>query len=83
MVIGNKIDKKKERQIGYSEAKKLMDSYGFKYVEVSAKTGLNCELALAIIARDVNERFSSFVHVKKSHLYQQKSEQKSHHCNVQ
>ena len=41
MIIGNKIDLKKERKVTNTEGKELADKYNVMYHEVSAKTGEN------------------------------------------
>ncbi len=53
ILIGNKIDLKKERKIPKSEAIALARSLGVKYIETSALTGKNIEFAFQYLAKQI------------------------------
>ena len=57
MLIGNKIDKKKEREVKYEEAKELANEYGMEYFESSAKDGDGVEEIFRYTAKSLYERF--------------------------
>jgi hypothetical protein len=46
----------KQRTVPYAEAKEFCDSVDLKYYEVSAKTGVNCESALASLLYSIHDR---------------------------
>ena len=50
MLVGNKQDLDNERQVEFSEAKALADSWGVEYIETSAKTNFNCKEAFEKLA---------------------------------
>ena len=50
LLVGNKQDLDNERQVEYSEAKQLADSWGVEYIETSAKTNFNCKEAFEKLA---------------------------------
>jgi len=45
IIIGNKIDKKDERLVSLEEARERADSYGVQYMETSAKSNENIDIA--------------------------------------
>ena len=53
ILVGNKQDLDKERQVSYIEAKDLADSWGIPYIETSAKTNYNCKEAFEMLAKDI------------------------------
>ena len=57
VLIGNKIDKKKEREVKYEEAKELANEYGMEYFESSAKDGDGVEEVFRYTAKSLYERF--------------------------
>ena len=65
MLVGNKQDLDSERQVEFSEAKALADSWGVEYIETSAKTNFNCKEAFEQLAVKI-------VRYKKSKVPQKK-----------
>lgn len=55
-MVGNKIDLDDEREITFNEAFDWCDKNGYKYFEVSAKTGENVELVFNEIATTVGPK---------------------------
>ena len=53
LLIGNKQDLENEREVQYSEAKQLADSWGIEYMETSAKTNFNCKEAFEKLALEI------------------------------
>ncbi|MFW9821409.1 MAG: Rab family GTPase [Candidatus Thorarchaeota archaeon] len=45
MIIGNKIDKKDEREVNFEDAKEKSDFYGVEYIETSALSNQNIDKA--------------------------------------
>ncbi|XP_042561317.1 ras-related protein Rab-37-like, partial [Clupea harengus] len=56
MLLGNKTDMAAERVIKHEEGEKLAKEYGVPFMETSAKTGLNVELAFHAIAKELKHR---------------------------
>jgi len=63
IIVGNKIDKGKEREVSKQEGEKLAKSLGTTYIETSAKTGENIEKAfkMAIIKAMKKEPLSQLM----------------------
>lgn len=62
MLIGNKLDMSKEREVSFEEAEAFAKDNGLIYLEVSAKTGQNVEEAFLRTARKIYENIQvSFV----------------------
>ena len=59
LLVGNKQDLEKERQVTYAEAKEQADSWEIEYMETSAKTNFNCKEALEKLAREVIKKNSN------------------------
>ncbi|XP_017261551.1 ras-related protein Rab-8B [Kryptolebias marmoratus] len=53
MILGNKCDMTDRRQVSKDRGEKLAIDYGVKFLETSAKSGLNVEEAFYTIARDI------------------------------
>ena len=53
LLVGNKQDLEKERQVLYKDAKALADSWGIEYIETSAKTNFNCKEAFEKLAQKI------------------------------
>ncbi|KAI4881304.1 hypothetical protein NFI96_029919, partial [Prochilodus magdalenae] len=82
MLLGNKSDMAAERVIKHEEGQKLAKEYGVPFMETSAKTGLNVELAFHAIARELTQRAANQPHEPKFqiHDYIESQKQKSSCC---
>ena len=58
VLVGNKQDLSNDRQVPYSVAKELADSWGVEYIETSAKTNFNCKEAFEKLAKKIVEQKS-------------------------
>ncbi|XP_078691280.1 ras-related protein Rab-37-like isoform X2 [Branchiostoma floridae x Branchiostoma belcheri] len=56
MLLGNKADMQAERVVKREEGEKLARDFGIAFMETSAKTGLNVELAFMAVAKDLKSR---------------------------
>ncbi|XP_076331490.1 ras-related protein Rab-37-like isoform X2 [Tachypleus tridentatus] len=56
MLIGNKADMKEERQVKYEDGERLASEYEVAFMETSAKSGMNVELAFQAVARELKYR---------------------------
>ncbi|KAM7372190.1 hypothetical protein PAMP_009379 [Pampus punctatissimus] len=56
MLLGNKSDMAAERVVKTEEGEKLAKEHGVPFMETSAKTGVNVELAFLAIARELKHR---------------------------
>uniref|UniRef100_A0A672YQG2 small monomeric GTPase n=1 Tax=Sphaeramia orbicularis TaxID=375764 RepID=A0A672YQG2_9TELE len=56
MLLGNKSDMAAERVVKTEEGEKLAKEYGVPFMETSAKTGVNVELAFHAIAKELKHR---------------------------
>ncbi|KAG2460916.1 RAB37 protein, partial [Polypterus senegalus] len=56
MLLGNKSDMCSERVIKQEEGERLAKEYGVPFMETSAKTGVNVELAFLAIAKELKQR---------------------------
>lgn len=62
MLIGNKADIMQDRQVRTEDGERLAREYGVAFMETSAKTGCNVELAFMAVARELKQRASRSVH---------------------
>ena len=53
VLVGNKQDLEKEREVTLAEAKQLASSWGIEYIETSAKTNFNCKEAFEKLAQKI------------------------------
>ncbi|XP_065680883.1 ras-related protein Rab-26 isoform X1 [Hydra vulgaris] len=53
MLLGNKADLTKERQVKREEGEKLAMNFNVPFLETSAKTGINIELAFEAVSREL------------------------------
>ncbi|XP_067135075.1 ras-related protein Rab-37-like isoform X2 [Centruroides vittatus] len=53
MLIGNKADVSAEREVKYEDGERLAKEYGVTFMETSAKTGMNVDLAFMAVAREL------------------------------
>ncbi|XP_012503037.1 PREDICTED: ras-related protein Rab-26 [Propithecus coquereli] len=56
MLLGNKVDSAHEHVVKREDGEKLAKEYGLPFMETSAKTGLNVDLAFTGIARELKQR---------------------------
>uniref|UniRef100_A0A8C0ISE5 RAB37, member RAS onco family n=1 Tax=Chelonoidis abingdonii TaxID=106734 RepID=A0A8C0ISE5_CHEAB len=56
MLLGNKADVSSERVIKMEDGESLAREYGVPFMETSAKTGMNVELAFVAIAKELKQR---------------------------
>ncbi|XP_065418853.1 ras-related protein Rab-37 isoform X1 [Chrysemys picta bellii] len=56
MLLGNKADVSSERVIRMEDGESLAREYGVPFMETSAKTGMNVELAFLAIAKELKQR---------------------------
>ncbi|XP_063760517.1 ras-related protein Rab-37-like isoform X2 [Eleginops maclovinus] len=56
MLLGNKADVAAERVVKTEDGEKLAKEYGVPFMETSAKTGVNVELAFLAIAKELKHR---------------------------
>ena len=59
MLIGNKLDLAKQREVSFEEAEAFSKDNGLIYLEVSAKTGTNVEEAFLRTARKIYDNIQS------------------------
>ncbi|XP_055707786.1 ras-related protein Rab-37 isoform X2 [Phlebotomus papatasi] len=60
MLLGNKADCGAEREVKKEEGERLAREYNVGFLETSAKTGLNVDLAFLAVARQLKSRKSEF-----------------------
>ncbi|KAK1799218.1 hypothetical protein P4O66_007473 [Electrophorus voltai] len=82
MLLGNKSDMAAERVIKHEDGQKLAKEYGVPFMETSAKTGVNVELAFHAIARELKHRAAEQPHEPKFqiHDYIESQKEKSTCC---
>lgn len=56
ILIGNKCDNLERRVVDRERGAELAREYGLKFIETSAKTGINVEEAFLTLARDIKKR---------------------------
>ncbi|XP_024858144.1 ras-related protein Rab-26 isoform X2 [Kryptolebias marmoratus] len=56
MLLGNKADSTHDRKVKREEGEKLAKEFGVPFMETSAKSGLNVELAFTAVARELKHR---------------------------
>ncbi|XP_043945137.1 ras-related protein Rab-26-like [Protopterus annectens] len=56
MLLGNKVDSTQDRVVKKEEGERLAKEYGVPFMETSAKSGLNVELAFMAIAKELKHR---------------------------
>lgn len=59
MILGNKCDMTDRRQVSKDRGEKLAIDYGVKFLETSAKSGVNVEEAFYTMGRDILHNLSS------------------------
>ncbi|XP_069381473.1 ras-related protein Rab-37-like isoform X3 [Paralichthys olivaceus] len=83
MLLGNKSDMAAERVVKTEEGEKLAKEYGVPFMETSAKTGVNVELAFLAIAKELRHRATQQPNEPKFqiHDYIESQKQKSGCCS--
>uniref|UniRef100_H3BLG3 small monomeric GTPase n=1 Tax=Mus musculus TaxID=10090 RepID=H3BLG3_MOUSE len=56
MLLGNKVDSTQDRVVKREDGEKLAKEYGLPFMETSARTGLNVDLAFTAIAKELKQR---------------------------
>ncbi|XP_019368290.1 PREDICTED: ras-related protein Rab-26 [Gavialis gangeticus] len=56
MLLGNKADSTQDRVVKREDGEKLAKEYGVPFMETSAKSGLNVDLAFTAIAKELKHR---------------------------
>ncbi|XP_071671106.1 ras-related protein Rab-26 isoform X2 [Patagioenas fasciata] len=56
MLLGNKVDSAQDRVVKREDGEKLAKEYGVPFMETSAKSGLNVDLAFTAIAKELKHR---------------------------
>lgn len=56
MLLGNKVDSAHERAVKREDGEKLAKEYGVPFMETSAKSGMNVELAFMAIGKELKHR---------------------------
>ncbi|ETE69478.1 Ras-related protein Rab-26, partial [Ophiophagus hannah] len=56
MLLGNKVDSTQDRVVKREDGEKLAKEYGVPFMETSAKSGLNVDLAFMAIAKELKHR---------------------------
>jgi len=56
VLMGNKSDLERERQVSFEEGRSLAEEYGSKFFEISAKTGENVNYTIKYIEKEMVER---------------------------
>ncbi|XP_020790221.2 ras-related protein Rab-8B-like [Boleophthalmus pectinirostris] len=59
IILGNNCDLDDKRQVSKESGEKLATDYGLKFLEISAKSGINVEEAFFTLARDIMTRLNS------------------------
>lgn len=85
MLIGNKADIQQDRQVRCEDGERLAREYGVAFMETSAKTGCNVELAFMAVARELKQRVSRSAHgasgrFNMSEYIRQESQAKPNGC---
>ncbi|XP_073444068.1 ras-related protein Rab-37 isoform X2 [Dendrobates tinctorius] len=83
MLLGNKCDVNSGRVIRTEDGETLAKEYGIPFMETSAKTGVNVELAFMAVAKELKQRSSSPDDRKfQIHQYIESQKKKSGCCRL-
>ncbi|XP_073462751.1 ras-related protein Rab-37 isoform X1 [Aquarana catesbeiana] len=83
MLLGNKSDMTDRRNIRTEEGESLAKEYGIPFMETSAKTGINVELAFMAVARELKHRSGEQNEPKfQIHQYIESQKKKSNCCGL-
>ncbi|XP_075384378.1 ras-related protein Rab-26 [Tenrec ecaudatus] len=69
MLLGNKVDSTHEREVKREDGEKLAKEYGLPFMETSAKSGLNVDLAFTAIAKELKQRATKAPHEPRFRLH--------------
>lgn len=58
VLIGNKLDKKDDRQVSYEKALEKANSYNIPYLESSSLTGVNIEEGFNELVRELRKKYN-------------------------
>ncbi|XP_032900278.1 ras-related protein Rab-37-like isoform X1 [Amblyraja radiata] len=85
MLLGNKADITGERAIKREEGERLAREYGVPFIETSAKTGINVELAFLAVAKELKQRSANQPNEPKFriHEYIESQREKSRCCGFE
>lgn len=61
LIVGNKIDKEDEREVGIDEGKEFANDRGLLFCEVSAKTGKNIKEAFIMLVKKIMKGGQSYI----------------------
>ncbi|XP_063749501.1 ras-related protein Rab-37-like isoform X2 [Eleginops maclovinus] len=83
MLLGNKADMSSDRAIRREEGERLAREYSVPFMETSAKTGLNVELAFTAVSKDLKHRAVQHTNEPKFqiHEYIEAQKEKSGCCS--
>uniref|UniRef100_A0A3B3VX54 small monomeric GTPase n=1 Tax=Poecilia latipinna TaxID=48699 RepID=A0A3B3VX54_9TELE len=83
MLLGNKADMSSERAIRRDEGERLAREYSVPFMETSAKTGVNVELAFTAVAKELKHRAIQHPNEPKFqiHEYIESQKEKSGCCS--
>ncbi|KAK1881882.1 Ras-related protein Rab-26 [Dissostichus eleginoides] len=56
MLLGNKVDSSHDRMVKREEGEKLAKEFGVPFMETSARSGLNVELAFTAVGKELKHR---------------------------
>ena len=83
IIIGNKLDLEEKRQVSTAEGKEFADNHGYKFYEVSAKSGQNVKEAFFDIFEQLYKIFEEEItgkKVKKPQIELKKEQKKKKKC---
>ncbi|XP_025902580.1 ras-related protein Rab-37 [Nothoprocta perdicaria] len=69
MLLGNKADVSGERAVRTEDGASLAREYGVPFLETSAKTGMNVELAFLAVARELKQRAAQQEEQPRFHIH--------------
>ncbi|XP_059804905.1 ras-related protein Rab-37-like isoform X1 [Hypanus sabinus] len=85
MLLGNKADITSERAIKREEGERLAREYGVPFIETSAKTGINVELAFLAVAKELKHRSANQPNEPKFHIHEyiESQKERSRCCGIE